>query len=145
MCSPRFFFCIWEATFFCNSFRTLLMATGWTRSLLIERSWSFVTISNFKFDISFFWQKSLLQVHQFSLFFFVPLHNYTYWPSPLSIGDFFTVVASYVYISLWIHLWRDLLCGIYDTYVLQFVHWDSLCYMYCQKIIKLFCQPYQYF
>ena len=82
------------------------MATDWTRSLSIEISWSFVTSSNFKFDISLFMgeicaSSSLVFFSFFFRSFLLPLYNFTYWPSPMSVGDFSTVVASYVYISLW--------------------------------------------
>ena len=79
MCSPRTVIFGGEKLHFLQflsntstiiSYRTSLMATGWIRSLPIEKSLSFVTISNFKFDISFFWRKFVLQVYQFSLVFF---------------------------------------------------------------------------
>ena len=63
MCSPRTVLFGGEKLHFLQfltntstiiSFRTSLMATGWTLSLPIERSLSFVNISNFKFVISLF-------------------------------------------------------------------------------------------
>ena len=70
------------------SSRTLLMATGWTRSLAIERSWFFVTISAFKLDISLFMAAicalsssvffSFLLIHYGCLFCLNKLMKFTY-------------------------------------------------------------------
>ena len=130
------------------SYRNSLMATDWTRSLSIEISWSFVTISNFKFDISLFMGEICASSSSvfFSFFFrsfLLPLHNFTYWPSPMSVGDFSTVVASYVYISLWNslmtwsfiwHLWQvcESVCSL----------WFIVLYA-LSKNYKLFCHSYQ--
>ena len=64
------------------------MATGWTRSLAIEKSWFFVTISAFKLDISLFMAAicalsssvflSFLLIHYGCLFCLNKLMKFTY-------------------------------------------------------------------